>query len=284
MNSQGRGNLACPYLGLEEDADTSLAFPSIWNTCHRTHRVVAPSLEHQAGYCLTENHRSCVAFPAEKATLPLPHRLRAPQRRVNVPVRTLAFLFIGVLVLAGLGWGLWNQGYISFLGTETPSLTKTVTAIPSASQTATLTPVPVFTITTAPEPIPVGDILSKRQLDQPIGSDYKFVIHRVHEGENMNQYAIKYNTSIDAILTVNYNLKTPMWVDELVVIPVGFTNVYGLPAFEAYEVPRANVTLDVLALSFGVSLKDLRYYNAIDMDEALQVGDWLLIPHLKQKS
>src|SRR5512145_999364 len=193
MNSRGRGDLACPYLGLEDDADTSLAFPSIWNTCHRTHRVVAPNLEHQTGYCLTENHRNCVAFPAEKATLPLPHRLRASQRRMNVPVRTLIFLFIGILVLAVLGWSFWNQGYSAFPGTETSSPAKTVAATLVASQTATLTPVPVFTITTAPEPIPVGDILSKRQLDQPIGSDYKFVVHKVREGENLNQYATRYN-------------------------------------------------------------------------------------------
>jgi hypothetical protein len=122
---------------------------------------------------------------------------------------------------------------------------------------------------------------SKRQLEQPVGSDYKFVIHKILYGENLGQLASRYNTSVEAILAVNYDLKVPVWENALVVIPVGFTNTYGLPAFEAYEVPRANIPLDVLALSFGVSLKDLRYYNDIDMSEALRIGDWLLIPHSK---
>ena len=154
---------------------------------------------------------------------------------------------------------------------------------PVATHTATFPAAPTFVMTATSKPILTGEAVLKRQLDQPIGSDYKFVIHKVREGENLNQYASRYNTSIDAILTVNYDLKTPVWVDQLVIIPVGFTNVYGLPAFEAYEVPRADISLDVLALSFGVSLKDLRYYNAISMDESLQVGDWLLIPHPRQK-
>jgi hypothetical protein len=162
-------------------------------------------------------------------------------------------------------------------------LTKTVAVTPVVIHTATLTPIPIFTITSVPKPLSIGEVVSKRQLDQPIGSDYKFVIHRILEGESLNQYASKYNTSIEAILTINYDLRTPVWVDEVVIIPVGFTNVSELPAFEAYEVPRANMSLKVLALSFGVSLKDLRYYNAIDMDESLQVGDWLLIPHPRQK-
>ncbi len=138
-------------------------------------------------------------------------------------------------------------------------------------------------MTVAPKPLTTGEAGSNRRLDQPIGSDYKFVIHKVLNGENLNQYASWYKTSIEAILAVNYDLKTPVWVDELVIIPVGFTNVYGLPAFEAYEVPRADISLDVLALSFAVSLKDLRYYNAIGMEESLQIGDWLLIPHPNRK-
>ncbi|MBN2117189.1 MAG: hypothetical protein JW730_11490 [Anaerolineales bacterium] len=282
MSDRGRGNPACPYLGLEDDADTSLAFPSVWNTCHRSRRVVSPSLQHQAEYCLSENHRNCVAFPAGQATLPLPHRLRASRRRTSLygrsPFRGLVFVFIGILVLAGIGWGLWAQGYILPTGTEIPSLTMTVLMTPVPTQTTALTPTPTSAMIVTPKPISTGEAVPKRQLDQPIGSDYQFVIHRVLDGENLNQYAAKYNTSIEAILMVNYDFKTPLWVDALVIIPVGFTNVSSLPAFEAYEVPRADMSLKVLALGFGVSLKDLRYYNAIGMDESLQVGDWLLIP------
>jgi hypothetical protein len=149
---------------------------------------------------------------------------------------------------------------------------------PPVTETTVPTTIPTPVMTITPYPTGTGEARSNHQLEQPIGSDYKFVIHRILYGENLNQCATRYNTSIEAILAVNYDLRTPVWENALVIIPVEFTNVYGLPAFEAYEVPRADMSLKVLALGFGVSLKDLRYYNAIGMDESLQAGDWLLIP------
>ena len=287
MSNTVHGNSTCPYLGLEDDADTSLAFPSIWNTCHRGRRIVSPSLQYQGEYCLGENHRNCVVFTAEQATLPLPHRLRASHGHANMyrrgPFRSLVLIFIGILVLAGLGWGFFAQGYILPKVIEIPSSTMTALMTLAATYTAAPTATPTFAMTVTPKPVLTDQAVSKRQLDQPIGSDYKFVIHKILYGENLNQCASRYNTSIEAIMMVNYDLKTPVWVDTLVIIPVGFTNVYGLPAFEAYEVPRDNMSLQVLALSFGVSLKDLRYYNAIGMEESLHVGDWLLIPRPRRK-
>src|SRR5512134_44998 len=103
MSSTRHGNPACPYLGLEDDADTSLAFPSGWNTCHRGRRVVSPGLEYQAEYCLGENHRKCTVFLAERATLPSQHHLRSPRGRARrsgwSPSLSLAVVFIGTLVL-----------------------------------------------------------------------------------------------------------------------------------------------------------------------------------------
>jgi hypothetical protein len=183
------------------------------------------------------------------------------------------------MVLGGLGWGFLSLSRVLPTATEIPLLTSTAFVTPTATHTPTFTP--TFAVTVMQSPVVIGESVSKRQLDQPIGSDQKFVIHKILYGENLGQCASRYNTSVEAILAVNYDLKTPVWVDALVIIPVGFTNVYGLPTFDAYEVPRADMSLNVLALSFGVSLKDLRYYNAIDMDESLQVGDWLLIPRPK---
>lgn len=286
MSNRGQSNPACPYLGLEDDADTSLAFPSAWNTCHRSRRIVSPNLEHQAEYCLRENHRNCVAFSAGQATLP--QHLRASYNSTTMPrrspYRNFAFVLIGLVALLGAGWGLWesvNARHSPPVVTGIPSLAITALMTPVATQTTALLPTQTFVMTMTPKPGLTGEVLSKHQLEQPIGSDYQFVIHRVLNGENLNQYATRYNTSIEAIVMVNYDFKTPLWVDRLVIIPVGFTNVSSLPAFEAYEVPRAGMSLKVLALGFGVSLKDLRYYNAIDMDESLQVGDWLLIPRLR---
>lgn len=94
----------------------------------------------------------------------------------------------------------------------------------------------------------------------------------------MDQYAEKYHTSVEAIQAVNYNLKTPLWIDSLVIIPVGFTDVSNLPSFETYVVTETGRTVESLAQELGVDPRNLKYYNAIGDGESLQVGDWLLIP------
>lgn len=100
-------------------------------------------------------------------------------------------------------------------------------------------------------------------------------------GENLNQYAATYNTSVEAILAVSYELKTPVWVDSLVIIPVGFTDVADLPSFEAYQLSGSGRSVEALAQELGVSAADLKYYNAIGDGESLLVGDWLIIPRTK---
>jgi hypothetical protein len=97
----------------------------------------------------------------------------------------------------------------------------------------------------------------------------------------MNQYAEKYHTSAEAIQAVNYNLKTPLWVDSLVIIPVGFTDVSNLPSFEPYVVTETGRSVESLAQELGVNPRDLKYYNALGDGEILRVGDWLLIPRAK---
>ena len=97
----------------------------------------------------------------------------------------------------------------------------------------------------------------------------------------MDQYAEKYHTSVGAIQAVTYNLTSPLWIDSLVIIPVGFTDVSSLPSFETYVVTETGRTVESLAQELGVDPHDLKYYNAIGDGEALQVGDWLLIPRAR---
>ena len=154
-----------------------------------------------------------------------------------------------------------------------PLPTLTFTVVPPASA-LTRTPVPARTKT----PFRLSP---RRQLDVPIGTDYKFVIHKIAGGENMNRYAEQYHTTTAAIQSVNYKLRTPLRVDALIVIPVGFTDVSNLPRFEAYIVADADKPVESLAQELGVDPRDLKYYNVLSDGEKLKVGDWLLIPRAR---
>lgn len=300
----------CPYLGLADDAQTSLAFPSAWNTCHRHQPGVVPSLHHQTEFCLVEQHAQCPVYLNAQATLPRYQRSGAQTPRVRrSPFLALLGGLILIMALGGLGWTFLSPG--AFLSTPTSTLTFTprptrtstlpptftFTAIPSITRTPSLTPTlgtvtasltptrtatftrtPSKTITPSRTPSQT-QALSKHSLEVPIGSKYPFLIHKVRVGENMNQYAEKYHTSVEAIVLVNHDLKTPLWVDTLVVIPVGFTDVAALPSFEAYLVTEKEQSVDALAKDLGVSAVDLSLYNAITAGEMLQPGDWILVPY-----
>jgi len=72
----GKGSF-CSYLGRDDDPQTMLAYPSIWNKCYHSNPIVSPSLNHQNIFCLSNNHLSCPMLQ-EKTRGSLPSQLRAP--------------------------------------------------------------------------------------------------------------------------------------------------------------------------------------------------------------
>ena len=65
----------CPHLGIEEDIQTCLAYPSHWNLCHHSRPASVPRLGHQRKTCLSPAHTGCPVFQSEQV-LPLPAQLR----------------------------------------------------------------------------------------------------------------------------------------------------------------------------------------------------------------
>ena len=72
----------CTYLGIEEDLQTCLAYPSYWNLCHRSRPVSVVRLGHQRKSCLSSGHISCPVFQSEQAG-PLPMELRAQRGKIK---------------------------------------------------------------------------------------------------------------------------------------------------------------------------------------------------------
>jgi hypothetical protein len=52
----------CPYIGLMDDPQSLMAYPSEKNYCHRTPHSREVQLEYQKHYCLVEAHNRCVVF------------------------------------------------------------------------------------------------------------------------------------------------------------------------------------------------------------------------------
>jgi hypothetical protein len=115
-------------------------------------------------------------------------------------------------------------------------------------------------------------------LEIPIGVTHQFIIHRVAQWESLQNFTDQYNTTVDAIRAVNYDLIAPLWVDWIVIIPVNIIDASELPSFEAYQVTDDSVTLITVSEQLSVSLEDIMLFNNIHSDRNLQIGEWLLIP------
>jgi len=100
----------CPYLSIQEDPETQLAFPSIRNCCRRARPIVPVNLSHQASHCLSSKFVNC-PVPTHKLDSPLPVELRAelPARKgYLITVVISAFFVLGVIAA-----GLWKSGILT---------------------------------------------------------------------------------------------------------------------------------------------------------------------------
>jgi len=197
------------------------------------------------------------------------------------------------VVISFVGWEISRSGSLtSAKGGATPAASQLLapTLTPASPPTISL---PLFsTLSQTPSTIDApGSVttplstpaafLSKNQLEVEIGTDYKFVIHKILEGETMSEFAAKYNTSEEAIVAVNLTKKNPGWSGTLLVIPVGFKDFIELPSFFVYQVQEKDrgASVDSMAKYLRVDPLQLKYYNGwtSEGDRPL-VGDYLLVP------
>jgi len=91
-------------------------------------------------------------------------------------------------------------------------------------------------------------------------------------------YEDLYNTSVNAILAVNYQMTLPLRKGRVLVIPVGETNVKDLPVFEIYKVSETDSSIEKLASQLSTDPAELKRFNNLDESCRAFFG-WLLIPH-----
>ncbi len=166
--------------------------------------------------------------------------------------------------------------------TLTPAITANQTASPISALTPTYTLTPTLTLTPTSTSIPTATQPTvTRDLDTPIGTNPKLVIHQIQSGENLSTYAANFKTTAEAILRINYSLPVPLRTDNLIVIPVEFSTVAQLPYFQPYRVSTEGITVEKMARELGTDLNDFIYYNNFYSGEELRLGDWILVPRLE---
>lgn len=277
-----QGGTHCPYLGLHDDAKTSLAYPSPWNYCHRINPSSAVSVSHQTNACLNEKYKQCEVYCSNTPKV-LPRNLRATFSPVERKVTSRSVVFwivIGLLLLVGLFLvligGQWSMG---------STLSKDVLETPAntvASDEPDILPPSKSPINTEVPDTPLNStqIASRicgHELDVIFGDEDRFVIHRIAIGENLDLYANRFQTSTNAILYINYEIQMPVWENAVIVIPVGTTVGVGFPFFETFEQESIKISVDELAKQLNTDAQLFRRYNGFD-EACSEFSGWMLLP------
>src|ERR1035437_1932483 len=102
----------CPYLGLLQDSQTALSFPSGSNLCYHANPIASPSMEYQRLVCLNgRRHTLCPVFTRSELA-PLPPEGSGGSANILLLVkparkRLLLPILLGVVVLILAGIGFW---------------------------------------------------------------------------------------------------------------------------------------------------------------------------------
>lgn len=91
----------CPFLGLMDDPETRMSYPSLMNCCHHAKPVEAIDQAFQNDYCLTEHYIDCPVYK-QKEKKPLPSDLRISRQIRNAPKRAFWAKIIMIVALIAL--------------------------------------------------------------------------------------------------------------------------------------------------------------------------------------
>jgi len=242
-NGRGKQARVCPYLGLLEDSQTTLSFPSSSNLCYHAKPLASPNLEYQRLVCLKgRRHTLCPVFTrSEIAPLP-PDISGSPantlllgmpiEKRVLLPI-LLGFVVL-VLGLTGLLWLISNQA-----GTNPGSPILTSTVLPLASGMISVNDVPI-----TPNVEPTG------------------------------------TPNMDTPFSISNGTLTPQFptMIDITPIPTQTKTSCGSPNTWVVYIVRPGDSLYHLSLVYGVTVADLQRANCLGTSSILHTGQLLYVP------
>jgi len=302
---------ACPFLGLEQDSATWLAYPHPANFCHAAKPTCNLSLTYQESTCLTKEHASCPGY-INGWNGPLPEMYcgekssERPARNLILPALVAAFLLLTIT-----GWFAIRQGWLPFLNDEgddagnamavslsqtqftenalaVPTQTRTQPPVPTKTPDIQLTqaalavlnsPTPTSSPTEGLTPTPAPPTPGPA-FNTPFGPGEKYLLHQLLTGESLGTLVSLYNTNNRVIEASNVLISgASIWPGTVLLIVPGEKNTEALVRFRVVllESPTA---VDDLAAQYSVSAEDIRLYNSLGPGDTIPAGRYIIIPVL----
>jgi hypothetical protein len=242
----------CPYLGLLQDSQTALSFPSGSNLCYHAKPVASPSMEYQRLVCLkARQHTLCPVFTRSELA-PLPPEVIGSSANILMlgrPIRKRLLLpiLLGVVVLILGGIGLW--WLVNNPADRNPALPGSAFN-PTPTTSANLL---------ATEPFPVTDIPITPNVDIPLTP-------------HMDTPFATANATGTA-----QALPTPA-LSGITPIPLHTQVSCGSPNTWVAYIVRSGDTLSGLSQRYRVTVAELQRANCLGASSILRTGELLYVP------
>jgi hypothetical protein len=286
----------CPYLGVHDDPETSIGYPSEHNYCHCSATIDPISLGHQQTFCLGTDYQGCPILSRKTEGVPQRSNLLSQLNKVlpganhkwgrAIVVGIVLIVIVGVLLVQTLR--VASQQAIEPTSTVTTGITETslpVIASPIKKTTSTPTVAASKTKPATPTvPSPTPSFTATAQASATLKStatnpnSFRLILHQVVAGDSLSLIAIQLHTTQEAIQTINFNFRAPLQQGAWIIIPANITDVSALPQFEIVVNTQANITLKELALKLQVSPELLAQYNEIKPDDKLKADQRIMVP------
>ncbi len=287
---------SCPFLGLPVDRSSYLAYASPANACHRARRITHIEVEYQQAVCLAGAHAQCPVFRSEGREK-LPKEAVAPDFLRRRAVRYWAqriLILLAVVLIAAAGVYLYQVQLPAFVfaaaqPTQVPAynIPRYENAQPTLENYAPRILLAPNLSTPDEDSILIWqETPGSSETPQAKPAAYpNLQVVRVAYGDNLYALAEKFNTSEQAIIDLNDSMRVPLWVDEVIVIPVDLQDVNGLPKFKPVEIQQ-RTSVEQIAQSFGCSAELFKLYNpgSIVIEDGIDLvpgPTWVLIPRVE---
>jgi LysM repeat protein len=262
VTAKGKQGKVCPYLGLLQDSQTTLGYPSSSNVCYHAKPIASPNLDHQRSFCLRgRQHTICPVF-TRRIDAPLPPDIRLPannplfgkpvEKRVILPI--LLGCVVLILGVMGVFW-VFKDHRINggTLSGEPRSPTPSSIAISLATGTFPYTDIPVTPntyisvtprIETEVPQTPTKFSVSPVPFQTPVpcGSPYTWIVYIVQPGDSLYRLSLVYRVTIAELQRANcLGNSTLLHTGQILHVPPWAT-LMPLPTAIATETPTDALT------------------------------------------
>lgn len=286
----GENEIRCPFLGLVDDKDTSVSYPSEWNVCHKCHGHPSPIYDHQEEVCLTAEFNNCEYYLDEKTAW-----MSTAVKNSNGPAKpedpgrnrrlVVSIILIVLFTISAFLYFMFKPQLDQTLGFITQP-TSTVTVVPTFTNTPvkeTSTPL-AFAATITPYPTLTKYVFNQcgYELDQEFGGDQKFTIHQIQDGETIDKLLAPFDISYEQVQAVNYFVPQPLWIGFPLILPNYGNDFNSSKTYQALELDEEDIDIEALSQQLGLESAKFIELNGLEKD-CNSFSGWFIVPREKVK-